>query len=446
MKKIEKVVSFRLYPNKVQTEFIQNCFRTNKFIFNYFLRQQMDVDLMLQACGIGSREDRKVLKREYDLYFDKFEASRDLTQMGKTDEYSFLQKTFSTSKSYVLKDLDEAFKNISKQGSGFPKFKNKKSRNSFTTQIGTKTLFKIDIKEESKWGKLTLPIPPCLGKELRHKLYGIKINVGKGNEYFLENMRNAESNIKLNSFNICMKGNDYYINIQYSLTVEESIKRKTNNEVIGCDSGVERPITTSNIDDFDNPIFKDRFDVLKKNQEKKKELERILANKRLTNPNWKESKSYQRVKNQLTKLSRKIADQRKNRQHEISSALVNSEQDIIAFEKLNIAGMTKRSAKGKSNKKSNLNRVMLDVGISEIQRQTGYKANWKDKKIVLVDPKHTSQKCSCCGSINKLNRESQNKFVCKSCGHTMNADLNASINIKERAIEKIENLGEKAFE
>ena len=45
---------------------------------------------------------------------------------------------------------------------------------------------------------------------------------------------------------------------------------------------------------------------------------------------------------------------------------------------------------------------------------------------------YTSQKCSECGYTDKLNRENQATFLCKQCGHTMNADLNAAINILGR--------------
>ena len=40
--------------------------------------------------------------------------------------------------------------------------------------------------------------------------------------------------------------------------------------------------------------------------------------------------------------------------------------------------------------------------------------------------------CSECGYTDKLNRENQADFLCKKCGHTMNADLNAAINILGR--------------
>ncbi|EJF06793.1 transposase [Thiovulum sp. ES] len=46
-----------------------------------------------------------------------------------------------------------------------------------------------------------------------------------------------------------------------------------------------------------------------------------------------------------------------------------------------------------------------------------------------VNPKFTSQKCSKCGYIDKENRKTQSEFKCLKCGHSENADLNASKNI-----------------
>jgi predicted transposase len=46
-----------------------------------------------------------------------------------------------------------------------------------------------------------------------------------------------------------------------------------------------------------------------------------------------------------------------------------------------------------------------------------------------VDPRHTSQTCSCCGHIARNNRRSRDLFVCRACGYTLHADLNGARNI-----------------
>jgi putative transposase len=60
----------------------------------------------------------------------------------------------------------------------------------------------------------------------------------------------------------------------------------------------------------------------------------------------------------------------------------------------------------------------------------------------MIDPAHTSGRCSCCGHIHRsVNKEqwrpSQDKFICQSCGTKMNADHNAAKNIATKDIENI---------
>ena len=49
-------------------------------------------------------------------------------------------------------------------------------------------------------------------------------------------------------------------------------------------------------------------------------------------------------------------------------------------------------------------------------------------QVEEVNPRWTSQRCSCCGWVRKRNRKAE-QFRCDSCGHTANADINAAINI-----------------
>jgi IS605 OrfB family transposase len=62
-----------------------------------------------------------------------------------------------------------------------------------------------------------------------------------------------------------------------------------------------------------------------------------------------------------------------------------------------------------------------------------YKAKLAGVPVAIVNPKYTSQQCSCCGHIDKANRPDQATFSCVSCGHSDTADLNAARNIRARA-------------
>ena len=63
-----------------------------------------------------------------------------------------------------------------------------------------------------------------------------------------------------------------------------------------------------------------------------------------------------------------------------------------------------------------------------------YKAILAGVPIVSVDPRNTSRTCNVCGHCEKKNRKSQSEFLCRSCGHSVNADFNAARNIAARGV------------
>ena len=125
--------------------------------------------------------------------------------------------------------------------------------------------------------------------------------------------------------------------------------------------------------------------------------------------------------------------------HKLTYNLVKN-NSIILVEDLKLMNLTK-SAKGNAqshgknvSQKSGLNRVILDLGISEFYRQLIYKCNWYGRTLIKVDPKYTSQECSNCGHTCKENRRTQEIFECVKCGHKDHADLDASIVIFRRGL------------
>ncbi len=62
-----------------------------------------------------------------------------------------------------------------------------------------------------------------------------------------------------------------------------------------------------------------------------------------------------------------------------------------------------------------------------------YKAEMLGKQVVYVDPRYTSQKCSCCKTSDKENRK-KSKYHCKGCNFQLHADWNAAINIRDTYI------------
>ena len=73
----------------------------------------------------------------------------------------------------------------------------------------------------------------------------------------------------------------------------------------------------------------------------------------------------------------------------------------------------------------------------DLQTKIENKAKEHGIKVLKIDPRYTSQRCSKCGNIDAKNRPSQARFCCTACGFSANADLNASLNISTKGIDKI---------
>lgn len=101
---------------------------------------------------------------------------------------------------------------------------------------------------------------------------------------------------------------------------------------------------------------------------------------------------------------------------------------LVAIEDLNITGMT---ASGK--RKRSLNRSILEQCWGKFATQLAYKLEERGGTLISVPAAYTSQTCSACGVVDRESRKSQAVFACVHCGHTMNADWNAALEILRRS-------------
>ena len=88
-------------------------------------------------------------------------------------------------------------------------------------------------------------------------------------------------------------------------------------------------------------------------------------------------------------------------------------------------------------KNHKLARAISNMSWGEFFRQLEYKSEWYGKHFVKVDPKGTSQKCSCCGFVNKSLTLSDRQWECPECHSVLDRDLNAAINIKQKGMGSV---------
>lgn len=212
--------------------------------------------------------------------------------------------------------------------------------------------------------------------------------------------------------------------------------------VVGVDRGVAIPVQAGERA-FDYSYDQKR--KMAKSDRYIKCLQRKLARQQ------KGSNRRNKTKHRIATHHAKKANIRMDFAHKTSRSLVDSSAKVIVFEALKTSNMTlkpkvKQDESGKylpnkAKQKAGLNRSILNVGWYIIEAYTEYKAYRSSKAIFKINPAHTSQECAKCGHTHPSNRRTQSEFMCGYCGHTDNADHNASLVIKNRAIKFILDTG-----
>jgi putative transposase len=182
---------------------------------------------------------------------------------------------------------------------------------------------------------------------------------------------------------------------------------------IGIDVGLKTFAVLSDGTKITKPNFR-------KNQEKHiARWQRIVARRK------KGSKRRQIAKDRMNKEYEIANNQTNDYLHKVTDKLINSGYTSFAVEKLQINNMVKNHRLAKSINYASWNRFF---------QLLSYKAESAGMEVTEVDPKNTSKMCSNCGNIQSMPL-SKRIYFCEGCGLQEDRDINASMNILERARE-----------
>ena len=186
-------------------------------------------------------------------------------------------------------------------------------------------------------------------------------------------------------------------------------------EVVGVDLGINRPAVMSN------------NTFLGKKHWKELEQRTFRLRRKLQRKGTKSSKRH------LRKIAQKQLRRRRDHDHVLSKQIVKNSPTggTIVFEQLTGITSSTRQRKGTQQRK------LHSWSFAQLQAFTTYKAEEKGITVEYIDPRNTSKACSRCAYIHKGNRPSQAIFKCKQCHFQLNADLNASRNIRSKYLAKI---------
>jgi IS605 OrfB family transposase len=183
-----------------------------------------------------------------------------------------------------------------------------------------------------------------------------------------------------------------------------------NQEAIGVDLGVTRPAVTS-----DN-----RFHGKRHWKEVEKRTFRL---KRALQANGSKS-----AKRHLRRLAGRQRRFRRDCDHVLSKRILQGIGTGTTVVIENLTDIRKRAKARRGEAKRRLHAWSF----AQLRSFLTYKAADKGCRVVAVDPRHTSQRCHKCGYTDRGNRKSQSGFECRSCHYRLNADLQASKNIRDK--------------
>lgn len=189
----------------------------------------------------------------------------------------------------------------------------------------------------------------------------------------------------------------------------------------------------------------------------KKELDRLIAYKKKLNAQLSNkqqflatitkdkraiptSNNYKRTLQKLRSVEEKIARIREFHNHRISNELL-SKYDLLCVEDINTAEI-KEKKEGKLSKytRTGMNRNINDASWGDIKTKLEYKSKWYGNTFILVPARGTTQTCYNCGHIPEVRVELKDRtYNCEVCGHVMDRDLNAALNILKNGKEILGN-------
>ncbi|MCI1985557.1 MAG: transposase [Lactobacillus sp.] len=217
--------------------------------------------------------------------------------------------------------------------------------------------------------------------------------------------------------------------ISLTLGSEQAFKDalpKTGSKV-GIDVNVENLLTDSFGEVVENPRFYQK--QLQRLHREQRKLGKRAARAKQEHRPLRMAKNYQKQRQVVASLHRRVYNQRQNFLHLVSTALIKN-HDLVVVEKLQGKNLLKNHA---------LAQRLQDVGWGILFENLAYKAELYGKGFVQVDPRLTTQTCHRCGFV--MGRAGTRKltladriWVCPQCQTKHVRDHNAAINILNKAV------------
>lgn len=356
---------YRLYPTREQEKLLQWGFGFARWVYNFWLENKIEAHKKWEKLSA------------YDL--DKIIAKK-----KKEEWFEWMWSYTKWIRQFALNNLDTAFQNFFRKQNQFPKFKSRKSNKSYSC---------LDIKIK-EW-KIQIP-----------RIWLVKIVLHRNIIWKIWTATISQTPTW-----------KYYISIVVDDWKELPTKIiPTKENTLWLDMWIKDFVITSEWAKYSNPKY------MKQKQRRLEIRQRRLSKKTKGSNN----KNKQRLL--VAKIYEKIANQRLDYIHQITSQLIKSESQAFALEDLNIGGMLK------NHKLAN---AISQVWRGMFKDILTYKCERYWKTILTIWRFEPSSKMCCkCWNIKQDLTLKDRIYKCGKCWVEYDRDIGASKNIRDFAFKQ----------
>jgi putative transposase len=408
-KLLKRAFKYRLYPTKKQRVTLQWTLDRARELYNAALQERRDAYTakVKRHPNYFDAETRTQLTKEHALTYTR--------QAAELPEIKQVRSEYEDIYSQVLQDVlrrvDKAFKAFFRrvkegQKPGYPRYKGQGSYNSFTyPQSGF---------------SLTADNRVCLSK-----IGNIKVKFPTGKKAHPPQGAMKTCTIK--------REGEHWV-VVFTCEVEQELSYHCSEEAVGLDLGLLHFATLSTGEQIANPHH------LRRSEARLKQRQQQLTRKK---PG---STRRRKASQQIGKTHRHLRNQRRDFHHKQARELV-TRYGMLCFEDLKPANMSRRPKPKQdemtgqylpngASAKAGLNKSIHDAGWGQFVRICEGKAESAGARVLKVNPKNTSQRCSQCGAMVPKDLE-ERWHSCSSCGAELDRDHNSALDVLRLGLEAL---------
>ena len=363
-----KVYRFRMEPTKTQEHGLGRMAGARRFIWNWALRRWKDYHA------------------EHGKSISLAQLSAELTALKQQPETAWLNEIDSQALQQALTDLYAAFMNFFEKRARYPRLKSRKR---------DRARFRIPQRVKIQEGKVYVP-----------KMGWVRISQSQP----------VEGTTKSATFRRDARGH-WFVTLTVCFELPEGpLLPPAADKVVGIDLGL---IDFATLSDGSDPIKAPKF--YRKGRRKLRKAQKTLSRRK------QGSKRRTKARVKAAHVHQKIANQRSDFLHKLTTNLVH-DHDGICIEDLNVKGLASDPSGAR------LAKSFSDASMGEFRRQLEYKSLWNRKHLVVIGRFFPSPKlCNVCGALNDHLTLSDREWDC-GCRAHHRRDFLAACNIRDEGL------------